>query len=211
MKQLIFTFSLLFLLAACGENNQEENSTKSYEVRLEDNSDPNNEMVEILLYINDKKYSLDRISGMGAQKIDKENYSEYDIPSDALAASQNYWAGLQSIYYVKDMGNAFSVRKAEQYEGDTQPINFVELIKLNKDETSFISATVEFVECYAEGEDLILVFKKEGELLEIWDAPTSIWEMYDWDLNQSTIKGKLFDISYNKSSHYLSNCKLVNE
>ena len=35
----------------------------------------------------------------------------------------------------------------------------------------------EFVECYPEGEQLILVFKNNNETIEVWDAPNNIWEI----------------------------------
>ena len=223
MKTLLrLKLALLFsLLLSCGEENKtktydsgEENKTKTYDIGFTDVSIQRNEEIEIFLTINGRNYALETISGMGIQNIPNEYYSDYDIPNDALSAIQNYWAGLQSIYYIKDLNEVVSVRKATRVEGESLPLKFEELLRVKKDEsknTDILKGVFEFVECYPEGEELILVFKNNNETIEVWDAPNNIWEMNDWESQSEKLKGLRFNIEFDKTNHYLSICTLSNK
>ena len=204
-------------LFSCEEVNKTEtqvNETETYDIGFTDVSVQRNEEIEIFLTINGRNYKLETISGMGIQNISKESYSEYDIPNDAISAIENYWAGLQSIYYVKDLNEDVSVRKATRDEGESLPLKFEELLRVKKNESKnndILKGVYEFVECYPEGEQLILVFKSNNETMEIWDAPNNIWEMYEWESQSGKLKGLKFNIEFDKANHYLSTCTLTNK
>lgn len=73
----------------------------------------NEQMVDVFLEINEKKYKIETINGLGSDIIDAKNYSDYDIPSDAKTAIQSYWSGIQKVYYAKfvEGGKIISVEK----------------------------------------------------------------------------------------------------
>ena len=200
-------FSVLF---SCGDADK----TETYDIGFTDVSIQRNEEIEIFLTINGRNYTLETISVMGIQNISKESYSDYDIPNDAISAIENYWAGLQSIYYLKDLNEVVSVRKATRVEGESLPLKFEELLRVKKNESEnsdILKGVYEFVQCYPEGEQLILEFKSNNETIEVWDSSNNIWEMYEWESQSEKLKGLKFNIEFDKANHYLSTCTLTNK
>ena len=91
------------------------------------------ETIEVFVNINGSPYSIGSVSGMGMGNLSKEEYGDYNIPSDAIDAIEGFWSGLQTIYYLKDLDEEISIQIAERYEGDSSPLIFEEVTKIRKD------------------------------------------------------------------------------
>ena len=175
----------------------------------------NEETIHLFLSINGKNHPLETLNGKGMNTIDKDDYDSFDIPESALAAVENYWAGLQKIYYIKDLGEQVSVRSATGGEGMQSVYTYKEILKVDKlikDEGEDVAiSNYSFVKTDAEGEDLVLYFKNNTEEIVVYDAPTEIWENYTWDplSGKSPEVGKWFKLKFDRDNHYLYSCERV--
>jgi hypothetical protein len=134
-----FLLSILFLFSCTNESpskqetpveinesvNKQEITFEIIDVHLEG-------IVEVFVVIDGERYRIESVTGMGMSTIEKETYSDYDIPSDAIDAIAGFWAGFQTIFYIKDLGEEVVVMKAERDEFDLPPLNYKEVLKIRK-------------------------------------------------------------------------------
>lgn len=200
--------SLILILFSCIE--KEDTKIRFVDIPLQEQ-----EMIELFLSVDDKNYSIEKLSGMGVRNLNNDSYSEFDIPNDAICAIENYWAGTKTFYYVKklDDGVSLSVRKGTRLEGSRMPVEFEEILKVNTGdkftESEILEGTYSFVETDVEGEDLILVFENNEGIIRVFDAPTKIWAMYQWESKSQELKGRKFRLRYDKTNDYLIECEKV--
>ena len=144
---LLFVFPLLYSCGGDKDLEKEKKTTKKtnpgsqsesieYDIRFTDVSIQSDEQVKLFLSINQRNYQIDEISGLGVDTIPRNEYSDFDIPESAISAIQGYWAGSQTIFYIKDLDSEVSIRKAEVYEGEVDElINYKEIFRVGKDDS----------------------------------------------------------------------------
>lgn len=189
-----------------------ESTGKKSKATLTFIEDQSAETIDISIETENEKHLIETLDGMSVQEIEHSDFTNYDIPSDATEAYQNYWSGVQTIYYLKETDGSYSLRKATAYEGQSSSFQFEEIFKLGalaNIEGDFTTGVFEFVACNAEGDFIGLTFKNDKEVIEVWDAPNQIWSMYDWQTMESSLRGKSFQLKYDKRNEYLSKCELV--
>ena len=212
MKIFGNTLLMLLLLTACGNRND-----SAVTVNFIEEIDDVNESITISVKIGETVYEVSKESGMGYPAIEKAEYSDFDIPQDALDAIQNYWEGLLTVYYAKELGESISIRKAEFWQGNSGGFNYTEILMLpknaivqdsgNNPENDIVEGDYELVEFFEEGESRIPIFAMNGDRIEAWSMKDDIW--WDNDFASEKSVGKTFRIRFIRSTQFLESCEEI--
>lgn len=155
MKNVIL-FVLIFVLASCQQNNstdQDEKDTaqvqtqnnekidlssvsftvRNSEVNIDENGSPT---TNIYLFPDDREDSLFLAKDVGIRVLEKENYSNFDIPEEAVFGIRAYYAGGGNHYYGTTEGNQLIIYRT--YIPEKTPANeedFPEYFKYDRFKT----------------------------------------------------------------------------
>lgn len=214
MKQISNLLLILLLLTSCGNGNGNDSVAR---VNFIEEIDDVNESITISVKIGETVYEVSKESGMGYPAIEKAEYSDFDIPQDALDAIQNYWEGLLTVYYAKELGESISIRKAEFWQGNSGGFKYTEILKLPKNsaadesdmesENAIVEGDYVLTEFFEEGESRIPIFELNGDRLEAWGMKDDIW--WDHDFSSDRSIGKTFRIRFIRSTNFLEYCEEV--
>lgn len=86
---------------------------------IEYNEDETNPISEVVLDVDGVLHEVAKVSGC-VEKIEKSEYSEYDIPADAVEACGTYWAGAGDYFYI--LANASEVKLYQGWIDETQEV-----------------------------------------------------------------------------------------
>lgn len=110
------------------DKNENQLNNNKYEINFSDVTNQEEESIEILIYINDIKYEIDRINGMGVNSVERGDFNAFNIPKSANSAIESYWAGAQTVFYCLETNNEISVYRSEFYEEDYDSTNEFTLV-----------------------------------------------------------------------------------
>ena len=142
MKIIGYSLVLFLFLNSCGGTQSDEamESSKKDELKMdvEDEasvsfvSEVSDDYTEVYLKNGNKKKYVTSIDAPGFVDIKKEEYSNYDIPTNAVVAMSTFWAGLSEVIYVLDKGdNSYDLLFAQKDETETGPYAFERLRQIS--------------------------------------------------------------------------------
>ncbi|MFK8006122.1 MAG: hypothetical protein AB8H03_07120 [Saprospiraceae bacterium] len=141
MKNLITLLCFCFFLCACNStssNNEEDKNLSSEPPKLSLVCQPETSTIEgapahsVHLMFNEEKIKLADI--LACETFKKENYAQYQMPTDALEACGGWWAGAGEYFYLYQKTNGtYAVNYGQMYEEkETGKYDYTELIQIKK-------------------------------------------------------------------------------
>ncbi len=87
------------------------------------------EYSEVYITVNGIEHKLEEVNGMGMGTVEKSEFSDYSIPSNALHGMENFWAGLHTVFYAVERNASIVVMRGYLDEGGDGDISFEEIAK----------------------------------------------------------------------------------
>ena len=149
MKRPLLFLCFCFLLNACNSDSSSENKDKNLSSALpklslvcqsETSTTDGVPAHSVHLMFNEEKIKLADI--LACETFEKEDYVQYQMPSDALEACGGWWAGGGEYFYLyqKTNGN-YAVNYGQMYEEKvTGKYDYTELIQIKKNENGIYAA-----------------------------------------------------------------------
>lgn len=142
MKILGYLIILILFFTSCGGSQSDD--IKDSSIKEQHNTD-NEEtasisfvskafdvFTEVYLQNGENKRYVTSIDAPGFIDITQDEYSKYDIPTNALAAIRTFWAGMSEVIYVLERSdNSYDLLFAQKDEMESGPYAFQRLRRIS--------------------------------------------------------------------------------